>query len=77
MENHDLHHEFAEYDTLIHELKISDNHFRKLFDEYHQVNKDIHRLESNEVYTDNELNELRSKRLHLKDNLYSILKQKA
>ena len=77
MENHDLHHEFAEYDTLIHELKISDNHFRKLFDEYHQVNKDIHRLESNEVYTDNELNELRSKRLHLKDNLYSILKEKA
>ena len=52
MENHDLHHEFAEYDTLIHELKISDNHFRKLFDEYHKVNKDIHRLESNEVYTD-------------------------
>ena len=77
MENHDLHHEFAEYDTLIHELKISDNHFRKLFDEYHKVNKDIHRLESNEVYTDSELNELRSKRLHLKDNLYSILKQKA
>jgi len=77
MENHDLHHEFAEYDTLIHELKISDNHFRKLFDEYHKVNKDIHRLESNEVYTDSELNELRSKRLHLKDNLYSILKEKA
>ncbi len=77
MENHDLHHEFAEYDTLIHELKISDNHFRKLFDEYHKVNKDIHRLESNEVYTDSKLNELRSKRLHLKDNLYSILKEKA
>ena len=77
MENHDLHHEFAEYDTLIHELKISDNHFRKLFDEYHKVNKDIHRLESNEVYTDSELNELRSKRLHLKDNLYSILKENA
>lgn len=77
MENHDLHHEFTEYDTLIHELKISDNHFRRLFDEYHKVNKDIHRLESNEVYTDAELNKLRSQRIHLKDDLYQILKQRS
>jgi uncharacterized protein YdcH (DUF465 family) len=77
MENHDLHHEFVEYDQLIHDLKVSNNHFRKLFDEYHKVNKDIHRLESNEVYTDTELNKLRSQRIHLKDDLYQILKQKS
>jgi uncharacterized protein YdcH (DUF465 family) len=77
MENHDLHHEFVEYDQLIHHLKVSDNHFRKLFDQYHKVNKDIHRLESNEVYTDSELNKLRSQRIHLKDDLYQILKQRS
>lgn len=77
MEKHDLHHEFAEYDSLIHELKVSDNHFKKLFDEYHQVNKDIHRIEASEVYTNDELNELRSQRLHLKDKLYHILKENA
>ena len=75
MEKHDLHHEFVEYDILIHELKISKNHFKKLFDDYHKVNKDIHRIEANEVFTDAELNELRSKRLHLKDKLYHILKE--
>ena len=77
MEKHDLHHEFVEFDSLIHELKVSDNHFKKLFDEYHQVNKDIHRVEGSEVFTDEELNELRSQRLHLKDKLYHILKENA
>lgn len=33
MEKHDLHHEFEKHDQRIHDLKISDNHFRKLFDE--------------------------------------------
>jgi len=77
MEKHDLHHEFVEFDSLIHELKINNNHFKKLFDEYHQVNKDIHRIEVSEVYTNDELNELRSQRLHLKDKLYHILKENA
>lgn len=74
MENHDLHHEFVEYDNLIHELKMTNKHFRRLFDEYHQVNKKIHGLEMNEVFTDDNLNRLRSERLHLKDELYKILK---
>jgi uncharacterized protein YdcH (DUF465 family) len=73
MDNHDLHHEFPQFEERIHELKISDNHFRKLFDEYHQINKDIHRLEVNGVYTDLELNEMRSKRIHLKDELFKMI----
>ncbi len=74
MEKHDLHHEFSEYDEKIHALKISDSHFRKLFDDYHKVDKDIHRLEANEIYTDEELTTFRKKRLKLKDQLHQILK---
>jgi uncharacterized protein len=32
MEKHDLHHEFPALEQKIHDLKVSDNHFRKLFD---------------------------------------------
>ncbi|MBA4135475.1 MAG: GTP-binding protein, partial [Flavobacterium sp.] len=32
MEKHDLLHEFPQYQEKIHELKVSDAHFRKLFD---------------------------------------------
>ena len=73
MEKHDLHHEFEKHDQRIHDLKISNNHSRKLFDEYHKVDKDIHRLESNEIYTDEELNKLRKKRLVLKDQLFEMI----
>ena len=74
MEKHDLNHEFPELVNKIHEFKISNNHFRKLFDEYHEVNKEIHRIETGaEVSKDEVLNELRIKRVHLKDELYHIL----
>lgn len=73
MEKHDLHHEFPNHEERIHELKLSDKHFRKLFDEYHDVNKDIHRLEASESYTDEELNRLRKKRVKLKDELFAII----
>jgi uncharacterized protein YdcH (DUF465 family) len=72
-EKHDLRHEFPQHEERIHELKIENNHFRKLFDDYHHVNKDIHRLESTETYTDDELNRLRKRRLHLKDELLNMI----
>ncbi len=75
MDKHDLHHEFPEFEDRIHDLKMSDNHFKKLFDEYHNVNKDIHRIESNEVFTDSELNVLRSRRVNLKDEIYLYLEK--
>lgn len=75
MDKHDLHHEFPEFEDRIHDLKINDNHFKKLFDEYHNVNKDIHRIESTEVFTDSELNVLRSRRVNLKDEIYLYLEK--
>jgi len=37
VEHRDLIHEFAQMKTRIHELKVSDVHFRKLFDEYYEL----------------------------------------
>jgi uncharacterized protein YdcH (DUF465 family) len=76
MEKHDLHHEFPKHEERIHELKLTNNHFKKLFDEYHDVNKHIHSLEASEKFTDEELNKLRAKRLHLKDELFGIIEPK-
>ena len=41
--------------------------------EYEYVNHKIHGLETTGVYTDEELNLIRSERLQLKDKLYEIL----
>jgi uncharacterized protein YdcH (DUF465 family) len=74
MEKHDLHNEFPQFEEKIHSLKVSDNHFKKLFDEYHEANKDVHRIESGaETSTDEVLTQFRLTRLHLKDQLYAIL----
>ncbi len=75
MEKHDLLHEFPEMKEKIHELKTSDTTFKKLFDEYHDVDHEIHSYESGATATtDEHLNELRMKRVNLKDTLYSYLK---
>jgi uncharacterized protein len=74
MENHDLHHEFPQFANKITDYKMSNHHFKKLFDDYHHVNKEIHRIETGaEATTDDVLNDLRKKRVHLKDELYGIL----
>lgn len=74
MEKHDLVHEFPELRDKIHELKTSNTHFRKVFDEYHETDHAIHRIESGaEVSTDEYLTELRMKRVHMKDELFKML----
>ncbi len=75
MEKHNLISEFPNQTDKIHELKISDHHFRKLFDEYDSIEHSIHRIESGvEVTSDQFLTELRKKRLHLKDQIAEYLK---
>lgn len=73
-EKHDLAHEFPEYKEKIHTLKLENHHFAKLFDEYHLVNREIHRIESGvEPTSDDYLEEAKKKRLALKDELFSFL----
>jgi hypothetical protein len=74
-EQHDLTHEFPEYRERIHELKTHDQHFRLLFDSYHDLDRQVHRAETDvEPMADESLEALKRQRLQLKDQLYALLK---
>ena len=75
-ENHDLVHEFPEHREKIHQLKIEDNHFARLFDEYHDIDREVRRIEQGvETPSDFYTEDLKKRRLGLKDELYSMIKQ--
>ena len=75
-ESHDLATEFPEYKEQIHHLKMNDRHFARLFDEYHEVDSQLHRIEQEiEVHADDFVESLKLRRLHLKDDLYGMLRQ--
>ncbi|SDC36645.1 YdcH family protein [Ruegeria marina] len=71
---HELAEEFPEKIDLMSQLKQSDAHFSRLADEYHEVNRAVHRAETN-VEPMEELAEvtLRKKRAALKDEIWGIL----
>ena len=74
-EKHDLIHELPEHKDRIHELKVSNEHFKKLFDEYHELDHEVLRMEEGiETPSDEVLEEVKKKRLNLKDQLYRIIK---
>ncbi len=75
MEKHDLLHEFPEYQDKIHQLKMDNHHFRKLFENYDELVHQIYRINNDiEIMTDEAFKELKVKMLHLKDELYAIIK---
>ena len=77
-EKHDLHHEFPEYRDQIHELKMHDARFARLFAEYHEIDHEIHRIEEGvETPADEYTNGRKSRRLALKDALLGIIQAKA
>lgn len=74
MERHDLLHEFPEYQEKIHQLKTDDPHFRELFEEYDELEHEIHRINMGiEVATDEYAHTLKARLLFIKDELASIL----
>ena len=74
IEKHDLVHELPEHRELIHELKMSNNRFDRLFDEYHETDKEVHRIEEQiETPSDEYTHERKIKRLALKDELLKII----
>lgn len=76
LEKHDLLHEFPESKETIHALKLNNNHFARLFDEYHHVDHEVHRIETGAVATSDDYLETKKKqRLKLKDELYQIIKE--
>ncbi|MGH1353393.1 MAG: YdcH family protein [Methyloligellaceae bacterium] len=66
--------EFPEYKDKIHTLKISDNHFVRKFDKYNDINREIHHIEANGInVSDDHFEELKKKRLALKDDIRKML----
>ncbi|WP_417597449.1 YdcH family protein [Oceanospirillum sp.] len=76
IEHHDLLNELPEYKDQIHELKVSNAHFRKLFDEYHELTKDVENMESEQKPVATEVEETaKVRRLKLKDEMFAMLKE--
>ena len=71
---HELAEEFPHMQDEISELKAKDGHFSRLFDEYHTLNRAIHRAETNVEPTDDfHMLEMRKKRVQLKDEIAACL----
>ena len=71
---HELAEEFPEHAQKIHDLKLKDAHFARLAEEYHTVNRAIHRAETNvEPVADQTETEMRKRRMMLKDEIAAIL----
>lgn len=74
IEHHELAQEFPEHKEAIHDLKVNNAHFKKLFTEYHEVDRHVYRIEAqNEVVTDEHLEDLKKERVKLKDELYKMI----
>jgi uncharacterized protein YdcH (DUF465 family) len=66
--------EFPEFAFKITSLKTKEPHFARLYGEYHEINRAVHRAETNVEPTDDlNLEVMRKKRLKLKDELYAML----
>lgn len=71
---HELAEEFPEHTERMQQLKAENAHFAKLFDAYHDVNRAIHRAETNIEPTDDmHMETMRKQRLQLKDEIYGML----
>nr|CAD6606133.1 hypothetical protein RKHAN_01795 [Rhizobium sp. Khangiran2] len=71
---HEIHDEFPEYADKIHLLKVSNEHFAGLLENYRDVNRAIHRAETEvEPVGDAHMEDMRKRRMVLKDEIYGML----
>ena len=71
---HELAEDFPEHADKIHDLKMNDAHFARLADDYHKVNREVHRVEAGvEAASQEREEELRKTRMRLKDEIAAIL----
>lgn len=74
IQKHDLTHEFPQLRDRIHELKTRDTHFARLYAEYHDVDREVRRIEEEiETPSDAYVEEVKMKRVRLKDQIYAML----
>lgn len=71
---HELSEEFPDAAEALQRLKQEDAHFAKLCDEYHDVNRTIHRAETNvEPVSEEAETQMRRQRMALKDQIARFL----
>ena len=71
---HELAEEFPDSAEVVHFLKAGNAHFAKLADEYHTVNRAVHRAETGvEPTDDHHTTDLRKRRMALKDDIAAMI----
>jgi len=71
---HELAADFPDKVELIHKLKTTDEMFKRLFERYHDINRAVHRAETNVEPTSSFHEEdLRKERMRLKDQIAARL----
>jgi uncharacterized protein len=71
---HELHEEFPEKTDAIKQLKNENAHFARIAEQYHELNRAIHRMETNvEPVSDETLEAKKKQRLTLKDEILQLL----
>lgn len=74
--HHPLIDEFSQHRDKIHKLKVHSAHFRRLAHDYEDVDKAIVRAEQGiETVNDEYLEEIKKQRLHLKDQIFNMIKE--
>ena len=75
---HELADDFPDQADRISSLKASNAHFAKMAEEYHKVNRQVHRGETDiEPLSDAHMTDLRRKRMQLKDQIAVMLRDAA
>ncbi len=73
---HDLAHEFPDQVEKMHELKLNNAHFAKLFTQYDELNHQILALEGKGTpVADESMEDLKKQRVVLKDEIYKMLSE--
>jgi len=72
---HELAEEFPDQIASIHDLKVGNAHFAKLAESYHEINREIHRIETGvQPAGDAHETTLRKQRMALKDDIAAMLR---
>jgi uncharacterized protein YdcH (DUF465 family) len=73
-QEHSLVEEFPADKDILHRLKLEDQHYAKVAARYHELNKEIHRIEAEiEAASDTRIEELKKERLSLLDDVAAMV----
>jgi uncharacterized protein len=74
----DLSEDFPGREEQIHKLKTTNNHFARLYDEYDELNRTIHRIETRvEPTTEDVEDDMKRRRVRIKDEILAMLESQS